>query len=51
MMISKTKDCRLMTCTTVLPGGVCHRTSTQHKSGNKTKEKKKKKKVIEGLKR
>ena len=28
-------------CTTVLHGGVCHRTSTPHKSGNKMKEKKK----------
>ena len=26
---------RLMMCTTVLHGGVCHRTSTPHKSGNK----------------
>ena len=24
-----------MLCTTVLHGGVCHRTSTPHKSGNK----------------
>ena len=32
-----------MMCTTVLHGGVCHRTSTLHKSGNKMKEKKKKK--------
>ena len=31
-----------MMCTTVLHGGVCHRTSTSHKSGNKMKEKKKK---------
>ena len=30
-----------MMCTTVLHGGVCHRTSTTHKSGNKMKEKKK----------
>ena len=30
-----------MMCTTVLHGGVCHRTSTPHKSGNKMKEKKK----------
>ena len=28
-----------MMCTTVLHGGVCHRTSTPHKSGNKMKEK------------
>ena len=34
--------CRLMMCTTVLHGGVCHRTSTPHKSGNKIKKKKKK---------
>ena len=31
---------------TVLHGGVCHRTSTPHKSGNKIKEKKKKSQVI-----
>ena len=31
-----------MKCTTELHGGVCHRTSTPHKSGNKMKEKKKK---------
>ena len=30
-----------MMCTTVLLGGVCHRTSTPHKSGNTMKEKKK----------
>ena len=30
-----------MMCTTMLHGGVCHRTSTPHKSGNKMKEKKK----------
>ena len=29
-----------MMCTTVLHGGVCNRTSTPHKSGNKMKEKK-----------
>ena len=29
-----------MMCTTVLHGGVCHRTSTPHKSGIKMKEKK-----------
>ena len=28
-----------MMCTTVLHGGVCHRTSTPHKSGIKMKEK------------
>ena len=32
-----------MMCMTELHGGVCHRTSTPHKSGNKMKEKKKKK--------
>ena len=31
----------MMKCTPVLHGGVCHRTSTPHKSGNKIKEKKK----------
>ena len=31
-----------MMCTTVLHGGVCHRTLTPHKSGKKMKEKKKK---------
>ena len=40
-MISKIGDYRLMMCTAVLHGGVCHRTSTPHKSGNKMKEKKK----------
>ena len=30
-----------MMCTTVLHAGVCNRTSTPHKSGNKVKEKKK----------
>ena len=30
-----------MKCTTVILGGVCHRTSTPHKSGNKMKEEKK----------
>ena len=29
-----------MMCTVVLHGGICHRTSTPHKSGNKVKEKK-----------
>ena len=28
-------------CMTMLHGGVCHRTSTPHKSGNEMKEKKK----------
>ena len=42
-MISKRRDCRLMMCTTVLHGGVCHRTSTPRKGGNKMKEEKKKK--------
>ena len=41
-MTSKRRDCRLMKCMTVLHGGVYHRTSTPHKSGNKTTEKKKK---------
>ena len=36
----KEKDCRLMMCMTELHGGVCHRTSTPHKSWNKMKEKK-----------
>ena len=40
-MTSKRRDCRLMMCTTVLHGGVCHHTSTPHKSGTKMKEKKK----------
>ena len=40
MMTSKRRDCRLMMCTTVLHGGVCHRTSTPHKSGITMKEKK-----------
>ena len=31
-----------MMCTTVIHGGVCYRTSTPHKSGNKMKEKMKK---------
>ena len=39
-VISKRRDCRLMKCTTVLHGRVCHRTSTPHKSWNKMKEKK-----------
>ena len=30
-----------MMCTTVIHGGVCHRTPTPHKSGNKMKDKKK----------
>ena len=46
-MISKRRDCRLMECTTVLHGGVCHRTSTPHKSGNKMKKKKKILEIIE----
>ena len=36
-MISKRRDCRGRKCTTMLYGGVCHRTSTTHKSGNKMK--------------
>ena len=39
-MASKRRDCRLMMCTTVLHGGVCHHTSTPHKSGIQMKEKK-----------
>ena len=35
----KTKH-RLMMCMTELHGGVCHRTSTPHKTGNKMEEKK-----------
>ena len=38
----KEKGLQLMMCTTVLHGGVCHHTSTPHKSGIKMKEKKKK---------
>ena len=37
--ISKKKDCRLVKYMTVLHRGVCHRTSTPHKSGNKRKTK------------
>ena len=37
--LDKVKDD--MKCTTVLHGGVCHRTSTPHKSRNKMKRKKK----------
>ena len=33
-----------MMCTTMLHGGVCYRTSTPHKIGNKMKEGKKQKK-------
>ena len=40
-MISKRMDCRLTKFMTVLHVGVCHRTSTPHKSGNKMKRKKK----------
>ena len=32
------RDCRLMKRTTVLHGGVSHRTSTPHKSWNKMKK-------------
>ena len=39
-MISNRRYCRLMKCMTVRHGGVCHRTSIMHKSGNKMKEKK-----------
>ena len=40
--IKERRDCRLMMCMTVLHGGICHRTSTTHQSGNKVKENKKK---------
>ena len=36
----------LMMCTTMLHGGVCHRTSNQHIIGNKMKEGKKQKKKM-----
>ena len=39
-MISK-RDCRRRKGTTLLHGGVCHRTSTPHETGNKMKSKKK----------
>ena len=39
-MVSKRRDCRLMKCTTVPQGGVCHRTSTPHNSENKKRKKK-----------
>ena len=35
-----------MMCTTMLHGGVCYRTSTPHKIGNKMKEGKKQKKKM-----
>ena len=35
-----------MMCTTMLHGGVCYRTSTPHKMGNKMKEENKKKKKM-----
>ena len=38
-----------MMCMTELHGGVCHRTSTPHKSGNKMKEKKKKTQLLRVL--
>ena len=41
MMTSNRRDCRLIKCTTVLHGGIYHRTSTPHIGGNKMKEKKK----------
>ena len=41
MMTSNRRDCRLIKCTTVLLGGIYHRTSTPHIGGNKMKEKKK----------
>ena len=37
-MISKRRDCWLMKCTTVLHGGVYHRTSTPHKSGTREQD-------------
>ena len=40
-MISKIIDSRMMKCTTVLHGGVCHRKSTPHKIENEVSEKKK----------
>ena len=40
-MISKRRDYRGRKCTTVLLGGVCHRTSPTHKCGSKMKRKKK----------
>ena len=36
----------MVMCTTVLHGGVCHRTSTPHKSGNKMKKKYKIKEML-----
>ena len=45
-MTSKRRDCRGRKCTTVLHGGVCHRTSMPHKCGNKTKRKKTKAYVV-----
>ena len=46
-MISKRRDCRRRMCTAVLHGGVCHSTSTPHKSGNNMKRRKKKKTNID----
>ena len=37
-----------MMCMTELHGGVCHRTSTPHKSGNKMKKKKKNENMEDG---
>ena len=34
----KRRKCRFMKCTTVLHGGVCHRTSIPHKRWNKNEE-------------
>ena len=38
-----------MMCMTELHGGVCHRTSTPHKSGNKMKEKKKNQMTVSNI--
>ena len=40
-MIPKRRDCQRRKCTTVLRGGICHRTSTPHKNWTKIKRKKK----------
>ena len=40
-MTSNRRDCRQIKCTTVLLGGIFHRTSTPHIGVNKMKEKKK----------
>ena len=48
-MLSKRRDCRRRKCTSVLHGGVCHRTSTPHRIRNKMKGKKCKLKVMTNL--